>query len=150
MISTINVGRRRWINYAACLWALMFAAPHVWWALGFPAGFPGGQARGRANHQLMMTTWRYYFDVAVIFLSILAFFIALALIRPWGRTIPFWILRTMAWIASAMLTLRGVAGLVVDGTGDPVWWPTFLAGGILFGCVAWTARRPGRPTDPES
>ncbi|MGZ8845635.1 MAG: hypothetical protein ACXW3C_04145, partial [Pyrinomonadaceae bacterium] len=68
-----------------------------------------------------------------------------ALFQTWGRTIPHWILRAMAWIASAMLTLRGVAGLVVDGTSDPVWWPTFLIGGILFGAVAWTARRPGQP-----
>ena len=140
MISTVNVERRRWLNYAACLWALMFAAPHVWWALGFPAGFPGGLARGRANHHLMMTTWRYYFDLAVIFLSILAIFVALALIRTWGRTIPFWILRIMAYIASAMLTLRGVAGWIHDGSSDPVWWPTFLVGGILFGSVAWAAR----------
>jgi len=96
----------------------------------------------------MMTTWRYYFDLAVIFLSLLAFFVALALIQTWGQVIPRWILRTMAWLASAMLTLRGVAGLVADGTSDPVWWPTFLVGGILFGSVAWAARRPGRPTDP--
>lgn len=145
----MNRQRPLWINYAACLWALLFAAPHIWWALGFPAGFPGGLARGRANHHLMMTTWRYYFDVFVIFLSFLAFFVALALVRTWGQTIPRRILRTMAWIASAMLTLRGVAGLVVDGTNDPVWWPTFLVGGILFGIVAWAARRPGRPADPE-
>jgi hypothetical protein len=71
MISAVNAHRGRWINYAACVWALLFAAPHVWWALGFPAGFPGGLARGRANHELMMSTWRYYFDVAVIFLSLL-------------------------------------------------------------------------------
>jgi hypothetical protein len=32
----------------------------------------------------MMTTWRYYFDVAVIFLSILAIFVALALIGTWA------------------------------------------------------------------
>jgi hypothetical protein len=149
MIPAVNRHRGRWINYAACLWALLFAAPHVWWALGFPAGFPGGPARGRANHQLMMTTWRYYFDVAVIFLSLLAIFVALALIRAWGRIIPRRILRTMAWMASAMLMLRGVAGLLVDGTRDPVWWPTFLVGGILFGSVAWAARRPDQPPEPE-
>jgi len=139
MISEVTAQRGRWINYAACLWALLFAAPHIWWALGFPAGFPGGLARAQANHHLLMTTWRYYFNLAVIFLSILAMFIALALIGTWGRTIPRRILRTMAWIASAMLTLRGLAGLIVDGSSDPVWWPTFLVGGILFGSAAWLA-----------
>ena len=88
----------------------------------------------------MMTTWRYYFDIGVIVLCILAFFIALAPIRTWGHVIPRWIVRTMAWIASAMLGLRGVAGLIFDGPRDLIWWPTFLIGGILFGTVAWYSR----------
>src|SRR5687768_13086224 len=60
---------QRWISYAACVWAVLFAAPHIWWALGIPAGFPGGPA----GHQLMMTSaWRYIYDVIVIILSALA------------------------------------------------------------------------------
>ena len=43
-------------------------------------------------------------------------------------------------MAAGLLTVRGVAGLIVDGTADPIWWPTFLAGGILFGRVAWLSR----------
>jgi hypothetical protein len=129
------MARSRWINYAACVWALLFAAPHVWWALGISAGFPGGES----NHRLMMTTWRYLFLLVVIFLSVTAVVIALTLLRPRNSIIPYWILRTAAWIASAMLTLRGVAGLVVDGVSDPIWWPTFLIGGVLFGGVAWAA-----------
>jgi hypothetical protein len=70
---------RRWVSYAACVWAVLFAAPHIWWALGIPAGFPGGPA----GHQLMMTSaWRYIFDVIVIILSALAMLIALTLLRP--------------------------------------------------------------------
>jgi hypothetical protein len=84
MISAANVHRLRWINYAACLWALLFAMPHLWWALGFPIGFPGGPA----NHHLMVSTWRYFFDLVVILLSITALLVALALVRPWGQTIP--------------------------------------------------------------
>ncbi len=124
--------RSRWINYAACVWALLFAAPHLWWALGIPAGFPGGEA----NHRLLMSSpWRYLFDVVVVLLSITAIVVALALLRPRG-----WIPRTAAWIASTMLTLRGIAGLAVDGAKDPIWWPAFLTGGILFGSVACFAR----------
>jgi hypothetical protein len=48
-----------------------------------------------------------------------------------------------------MLTLRGVAGLVVDGASDLVWWPTFLIGGILFGSVAWLARATKTATPEE-
>jgi hypothetical protein len=68
--------------------------------------------------------------------------VALTLLRPHDQVTRRWIPGTAAWIASGMLTLRGVAGLVVDGTSDLVWWPTFLVGGILFGTVAWLARRP--------
>jgi hypothetical protein len=128
---------RRWISYAAAAWAILFAAPHTWWALGIPAGFPGGEV----NHELMMSSaWRYAYDVVVILLSITAVVVALVLLRPSGRLTRPWIPRTAAWIACGMLSLRGIAGAVVDGFSDPVWWPTFLIGGILFGAVAWLAR----------
>jgi hypothetical protein len=121
------------MHYAASIWSVVFAAPHAWWALGVPAGFPGGQA----SHELMMTTWRYYGDVTVILLCLLAVFVALAPVQRWGASIPRRLLRVMAWIASAMLGLRGLAGMIVDGVSDPIWWPTFLAGGILFGGIAY-------------
>ncbi|HSE36075.1 MAG TPA: hypothetical protein VLG74_02160 [Blastocatellia bacterium] len=137
-MSSCDPPRYRWVHYAACAWAVLFAAPHLWWALGLPAGFPGG----RANHQLMMTTWRYYFDLIVIAMSIAAVFVALAPIKRWGKSIPRWLLRTAAWVAFGMLTLRGLAGMIVDGASDPMWWPTFLVGGLLFGAIAWMGSRP--------
>lgn len=130
---------KRWITYAASAWAALFAAPHVWWALGISAGFPGGEA----NHRLMMTTpWRYAYDIIVVLLSILAILIARTLQQPPNKVVHRWVSHSAAWIACGLLTLRGVAGLVVDGASDPVWWPTFLVGGILFGAVAWLARVP--------
>jgi uncharacterized membrane protein YphA (DoxX/SURF4 family) len=122
---------RRVIHYTAAAWALVFAAPHTWWALGIPAGFPGSTA----SFELMMSTWRYYFDVAVVLLSVLAIVVALAPIHAWGDAIPRGALRAMALTASFLLTLRGVAGLVADGASDLVWWPAFLVGGLLFGAV---------------
>ncbi len=133
----------RAIRYAATAWAVLFAAPHLWWALGVPAGCPGG----RAGHELMMTTWRFYFDVAVVGLSVLAAFVALAPIRPWGDAIPRRILRGMSWAAAGILTLRGVAGLIADGVSDLVWWPTFLLGGLLFGATAFMPAR-GKAGEP--
>ncbi|HKQ56718.1 MAG TPA: DUF3995 domain-containing protein [Candidatus Eisenbacteria bacterium] len=122
----------RAIHYAAAAWAVLFAAPHIWWALGVPFGFPGGLA----SHQLMFSTWRMWGDLVVIVLSVLAVAVALAPIQAWGRAIPRRVLRVMAWTASGLLGLRGAAGMIVDWTRDPIWWPTFLLGGILFGAVA--------------
>jgi len=133
---------RRWVSYLACVWAVLFAAPHIWWAMGISAGFPGGEA----SHRLMMTSgWRYIYDVVVIVFSAIGVLVALTLLRPPHQVARRWIPLTAAWIACGMLTLRGVAGLIVDGISDPVWWPTFLVGGIVFGCVAWLAR-PGPPS----
>jgi len=131
----------RWISYAACVWAVVFAAPHIWWALGIPAGFPGGEDSYRF---FMSSSWRVVFDLVVIVLSILAFLIVLALLKPPAQTVRRWVPHTAAWIACVALSFRGVAGMIVDGTSDPFWWPMFLLGGILFGLVAWFARRPAR------
>ena len=129
--------RRHWVYYAAGLWSLGFAAPHTWWALGSPFGFPGGPA----NHRLWMTSWwRYVYDVVVILLSLLGAVVAVALVRVPDGTKVHRVFNAMAWTAGVVLTLRGVAGLIVDGTDDPIWWPTFLVGGLLFGSVAWRSR----------
>jgi hypothetical protein len=131
---------RRWISYAACAWAVLFAAPHTWWALGIPAGFPGGEER---YHLFMSSYWLYFYNLMVIVLSAGAVIITLYLLRPPDQIPRRWVPRTAAWIASGALTLRGLAGLAVDGFSDPIWWPTFLVGGILLGGVAWLARTPG-------
>lgn len=122
-----------WIHYAACAWTVLFGAPHVWWALGIPAGFPGGTG---AHEAMFRQTWFLFYDLIVVALCGIAIVVALAPVRSWGRVIPRWILRTAAWIACAMLLFRGLAGMIVDGPADLVWWPTFLTGGILFRGVA--------------
>lgn len=128
---------RSWIGYTACAWAVLFAAPHIWWALGIPAGFPGGEAR---YNVFMSSNWLYLYNLSVIALSAVAVVVTLQLLRPHDQTPRRWVPRTAAWVASAALTVRGLAGLVVDGASDPIWWPSFLIGGILFGSVAWLAR----------
>lgn len=134
---THSMRRRHWVSSAACIWSVLFAAPHVWWALGFPAGFPGGET----SHRIFMSSaWRYTYNVIVILLCALAVLVTLTLLRPPHQIIRRWVPHAAAWIACGMLTLRGAAGLVVDGASDPVWWPTFLVGGVLFGSVAWLAR----------
>src|SRR5262245_11859878 len=93
---------RRWITYGACIWSALFAAPHIWWALGVSAGFPGGEA----NHRFMMNSaWRYISDIIVIMLSVIGLLIALTLLRPPHQVRRRWVWHTAAWIAFAMLTL---------------------------------------------
>lgn len=132
---------RRWIGYAACAWATLFALPHIWWALDVPAGFPGGEA---SYHQFISSTWRYAYDVAVVVLCAVAVLVTLAVSkRRAGPARSF--LRALIWLGSAALSFRGAAGLVVDGASDPIWWPAFLVGGVLFGGVAWSAREKTSP-----
>jgi hypothetical protein len=71
---------------------------------------------------MMSSAWRYIYDLIVIILSFLAVLITLALLRPPHLVIRRWVPHTAAWIASGMLALRGVAGMIVDGTSDPIWW----------------------------
>ena len=133
---------KRWLAYGTWAWAILFAAPRACWALGIPAGFPGGAA----HHRVMFTSiWRYTVDLIVIVICAMTVLIVLTLQRPPEQVTRRWIPYSVAWFGSGPLTLRGVAGLVVDGSSDPIWWPTFLVGGVLLGSVAWNARRrPGK------
>jgi hypothetical protein len=114
----------------------------VWWALGNPLAFPGGEASYRV---FMSASWRIVFDWTVVLLSLVALGVALALVRPWGRNLPQRPLHIAAWTAAVILTLRGVAGIAVDGLRDlespirPIWTVGFALGGFLFGGVAWRA-----------
>jgi len=132
-----------WVGYATCAWTVVFGAPHIWWALGNPFAFPGGDV----SYQVFVSaTWRIVFDWIVVLLCAIGFGVALALVRPWGRRLPQRPLLAAAWTASAMLTLRGVAGVAVDGLRDvefpmrPLFTVAFVVGGLLFGGVAWRAQ----------
>ena len=130
--------RAPWPFAAAALWSLLFAAPHTWWALGVPLGFPGG----REAHQFMLgSSWRYAYLVVVTLLSFLGVVVAIVLAGGRSASTVTRLFIGLAWAAAGMLLLRGVAGMIADGRSDPVWWPTFMLGGVLFGLVAWRSRR---------
>jgi hypothetical protein len=137
-----------WTGYAACAWAILFVAPHVWWALGFSAAFPGGDKPYEFGFQ---NSWFLAYDLVVVILLIASASVALALVQERWRRLFFFPSRhrrmvvAASWVACTILIARGLIGFVVYGQADLTFfgWPTFLAGGILFGATAWSyTRRP--------
>ena len=84
------VGRRwvAWAAYAACVWALMFAAMSFYWAAGGTAGLHtfGNLIRERGlarDPALIAITW------VTGVLKVIGGLLGLAFVRPWGRRIPW-------------------------------------------------------------
>ncbi len=151
-----------WAAYAACAWALIFAAVSFYWAAGGTIG-ADTNAPAIARHVLAREPgW-----VALIWLTgclkLIVALIALALVRPWGRAIPRRLLLAAAWCASAIMTVyEGVASLIQhalmvagvvatpEGLGARsarwhliLWDPWWLLGGLLLGVATWMYQRSG-------
>lgn len=143
-----------WTGCAACVWAILFAAPHMWWALGVSTAFPGGDT---AYSTAFRNSWFFLYNLVVVILLIASALVALALVQEqrWRRLFFFFssrrhhrMLLAAAWIACTILTFRGLIGLVVDGLTDLTFfgWPMFLTGGILFGATAaWSYSKRSSP-----
>jgi hypothetical protein len=136
-----------WTGYAACAWAILFAVPHVCWALGVSAAFPGGDTAYGFKFQ---NSWFLAYDLVVVVLLITSALVALALVQEHWRRLFFFLLVTppnvshRRLVACTILIARGLIGFVVDGQADLAFfgWPTFLAGGISFGATAaWSYNR---------
>ncbi len=148
--SDLRTGRVVWAAYAAAAWALIFAAPHFWWALGVSWAFPGD---ADLFERAFDRTWWLVYDLAVALLCLVGAGLALALVQPCGHVFPRRLLRGAVWSGSVLLLLRGALGVVpmvwslLGGAFDDVHpWsyviePWFLLGGILFGLAAWFSRR---------
>jgi hypothetical protein len=164
----MNVRQTRIAAYSTFAWVLIFDAFHVYWELGGRFGF-GDQPDPLPHDD---TTVQKILGVILLALFVLGTALPVALVQPWGRRIPRWILVTMAWVAAGLLTVRAVAAFVDDamrmwfgsatglsgmtyeqlvGTADPsayTLWSAraidlyFLVGGVLYATTAWFARRP--------
>ena len=133
--------------YAAALWALIFAIFHIIWASGwYPLLADPEQAR-----IAFAIPWKWWFDVVVAAMCVVAVPIALALVMTWGRHVPHRLIVTLAAIGSALLVLRSTASLIQIGyfiaTGRfrvaavGIWEPWFYLGAILFSVSTWRFRR---------
>jgi hypothetical protein len=112
----------------------------------------------------------WIFQIVSLAMFAAGLIVPIALVRRWGSIVPRWTLLTLAWLGSAVLAVRGVAGIVDDllrmtgilpngltgmtyeqilGQSHPsayTLWSFasidayFLLGGILFGIATWTLR----------
>ena len=138
--------RESWTGYAAALWALIFAVLHVIWATGWYVGLDPELSRKAFEQR-----WFLIYDLVVAAVCALAVFVALALVHPWGARLPRVLVVGLAWCGSALLVLRGGAGvaqtLYVAATGASVlvayrlWEVWFCVGAVLFGASTWRFSR---------
>lgn len=159
-----------WAAYAAAAAAWSFAMVSVYWALGGTAGLDtlggGIEELARARDPLILGA-----NGAATVLKVLGGVLALALVRPWGRRLPRWLLLGAAWGGAGLLILYGAlqtagVALVALGVLDPaepvdprvlrwrllLWEPWFLVWGILLAIAARRAsspRSPAAPVDPR-
>lgn len=128
----------RWTAYAACVWALVFAAAHLYWAFGESWLLEAEQV-GEAR-ALLAQRPRYYW---VSWLSLgsafgLAGLFPLALARSRSGPLPRWLGRSVVWGACAVLLLLAAA-LAASGSppGAPLLFASCAAG------LVWTRLRHG-------
>ncbi len=140
-------GESRFVRGVTCLalaWSVVSLAVHAYWASGGTAALAGESVRGVLRA----------IDLAAIVLSVGAAVIALALIHPFGRRLPDWVLVVLTWIGAVAVALRGGIGVgqdILHLTNFPPiaqvadWF--YLSGGILFGIAIvgfQLQRRSGR------
>lgn len=158
-------------GYAALAWVVIFIAWHVVWyltGLTFPTS-----SHFHGSARVVYTVASIVTDLMWVIGCILP----LALVRPWGRRIPRWMLLSAAWTATAVLAARGLSGLLDDllrafgssrgltgltaaqtaGTTHITFWVQFsgvttdvlfAAGAVAFGAAALAHRRTA-PSRPS-
>lgn len=136
--------------YSACGWTLLFAAVHLYWALGGTFGLPPGKP-------IMVGGPLFVIDLVAIPLCLVGAVFALTLVQPWGKIFPRRLLLIAAWGGCAFLMLHAAPVLIEGGlteigllkrTLSPldrwdliVYEPFWLLGGILFGGATWFYQR---------
>lgn len=143
-----------WVAYAACGWSFLFAMLSFYWVLG---GMAGVDTVSPQIVQLALARVPWFIAVlwATAIVKVVSGFVALALVQPWGRMLPRWILLLLAWGAGTLLFVHGglffivgvlaLSGVIHVSTPLTVlqwytflWGPWWLLGGILFLVAAWS------------
>lgn len=137
-----NRAKRPWIEYGAAFWALIFAALHIAWAMGWYVGLDEEMARGAFERR-----WFLIYDLIAAGLCVLAIAVALALVQRWGQRLPRLMISVLAWGCAGILALRAGAGVVkavyLAAVGNSLpsvlsfWDAWFCLGAILFAESVW-------------
>ena len=136
-----------WVADGAACWAAVFAVFHVVWAAGWYPLLDAEQARAA-----FATAWKWWYDVVVAAMCVIAIPVALAPVTSWGRRLPRRPVYVLAWIGTTLLLLRAAASLVQVGwfvaTGRfrladlGIWEAWFYLGAMLFALSTWRSRAP--------
>ena len=156
-------GSRSW-GYAAAAWALLFAALHLFWALGGSLGLAEAAGRTLADERPAWFVLVGLYGVALLLVAAAGLGVLLARGPTTGGTGR--VLFVLGAGVAAVLLLRAIGVellLLTDpgyGGGDisPAqrWWslvlwnPWFLLGGISFGLAAVAAHGSRRTTAKAS
>lgn len=131
-----------WVAYTAATWAFLFAVVHVAWAAGWYVGLDQEQASVAFRKPIFLA-----YDLVVAAACAFAVPIALAPVRPWGRSLQNRPVRFLAWLGTGLLLLRAGASIIeaiyllvrgqfaVQSLG--IWEPWFYLGATLFGLSTW-------------
>ncbi|GAA4507941.1 hypothetical protein GCM10023191_067080 [Actinoallomurus oryzae] len=105
-VDRVRVNRRA--GYIAFVWVLVFLVWHVvWYATGL--AFPtSSHFHGAAR----LVYWVANSLIGVMFVA--GCVLPLALVQRWGHRLPRRLLLSAAWIATGILALRGVSGILDD------------------------------------
>jgi uncharacterized protein DUF3995 len=151
-----------WAAYAACGWALLFAALSFFWAAGGRTGLHPLELEVAPGNAVWIVI-----NLCAGILKTVIGLVVLALVQPWGRIVPRKLLQACAWVLGVGMVLYGGLGLVSDVlhiTGVisdlengkwffwylVLWDPWWVLGGILYLATAWLARRiPLRTVSPH-
>lgn len=100
--AAVRTGQRA--AYTAWAWVVVFTCFHVYWFLGGGFGLAGDLPEASPD-LWSVTVWAVFAAGLVV---------PLAAAQSWGQRIPRWMLLAALWIGFAVLTLRGLAGIVDD------------------------------------
>ncbi|MEV5872931.1 DUF3995 domain-containing protein [Streptomyces sp. NPDC052101] len=141
--------------FTACVWMVVFAAFHCYWALGGTIGLPPGES-------LVDNRPLFVIDLIAIPMNLGGAALALALVQRWGLFFPRRLMLFGVW-GCALLMVGHAAPSMVDlavfltgQRGKPltgedrfsvlVYEPYWMLGGLLFTAMALAFQRRTRPS----